>query len=136
MAQRRGRERKNAVEVQLDPLTRFAADSPPRARLLQWEDVPTCVVRTSCHSQELNKLVLKFVIECEIPKVGTLEREQLKAAARSPIRRWPSWRRACSGSIPTSLRTGRSAVYLAEDERALREHAEISGFPATRMVEI
>lgn len=27
-------------------------------------------------------------------------------------------------------------VYLAEDERAIREHAEISGFPATRIVEI
>ena len=41
MAQRRGQKRKNAVEVQLDPLTRFASDSPLGARLLQWEDVPT-----------------------------------------------------------------------------------------------
>ena len=27
-------------------------------------------------------------------------------------------------------------VYLAEDESAVREHAEISGFPANRIVEI
>ena len=27
-------------------------------------------------------------------------------------------------------------VYLVEDERAIREHAEISGFPATCIVEI
>jgi hypothetical protein len=32
--------------------------------------------------------------------------------------------------------TGPLCVYLAEDERAIREHAEVSGFPATRIVEI
>jgi len=78
----------------------------------------------------------KFVIEREIPKVGTLEREQLKAAAAksnqalaqlAPRVQWQQ-------SYVAADRT--FCVYLAEDERAVREHAEISGFPATRIVEI
>jgi hypothetical protein len=78
----------------------------------------------------------KFVIEREIPKVGTLEREQLRAAAAksnealaklAPRVQWQH-------SYVAADRT--FCVYLAEDERAIREHAELSGFPATRIFEI
>ena len=78
----------------------------------------------------------KFVIEREIPKVGTLERDQLRAAAAksnealaklAPRVQWQQ-------SYVAADRT--FCVYLAEDERLIREHAEISGFPATRIVEI
>ena len=78
----------------------------------------------------------KFVIEREIPKVGTLERDQLRAAAAksnealarlSPRVQWQQ-------SYVAADRT--FCVYLAEDEAAVREHAEISGFPATRIIEI
>lgn len=30
----------------------------------------------------------------------------------------------------------RATIYLAEDEEAIREHARISGFPATTITEI
>jgi hypothetical protein len=79
---------------------------------------------------------LEVLCRREIPKVGTLEREQLKAAAAksnqalaklAPRVQWQH-------SYVAADRT--FCVYLAEDERAIREHAEISGFPATRIVEI
>jgi hypothetical protein len=78
----------------------------------------------------------KFIIEREIPKVGSLEREQLKgAAARSnaalaqlaPRVQWVE-------SYVADDRT--FCVYLAENEDVIRRHAEISGFPANRIVEI
>lgn len=78
----------------------------------------------------------KFVIERDIPEVGTLQREQLRAAAAksnealaklAPRVQWQH-------SYVASDRT--FCVYLAEDEAVIREHAELSGFPATRIVEI
>lgn len=78
----------------------------------------------------------KFIIEREIPKVGSLEREQLKeAAAKSnaalaklaPRVQWQQ-------SYVAADRT--FCVYLADDEDAVREHAKLSGFPANRIVEI
>ncbi len=78
----------------------------------------------------------RFIIEREIPGAGTLEREQLRAAAgRSnevlrqlgPDIQWVE-------SYVAADRT--FCVYLAKDEAIIREHARISGFPATRIVEI
>ena len=78
----------------------------------------------------------KFVIEREIPKVGTLEREQLRAAAAKsnsalrdlgPDIQWVE-------SFVTEDRT--YCVYLAKDEAIIRRHAEISGFPANKIAEV
>jgi hypothetical protein len=78
----------------------------------------------------------KFIIERELPKVGSMEREQLKAAAAksnaalaqlAPDVQWVE-------SFVADDRT--FCVYLAKDEQAIRRHAEISGFPANRIVEI
>jgi hypothetical protein len=78
----------------------------------------------------------KFMNEREIPAVGTLEREQLRQAAQksnaalaqlAPKVQWQQ-------SYVASDRT--FCVYLAENEAAVRKHAEISGFPANRIVEI
>ncbi|TSD87872.1 DUF4242 domain-containing protein [Mycobacterium sp. KBS0706] len=78
----------------------------------------------------------KFIIERDIPDVGTLEREQLRgAAAKSndalrqvgPDIQWVE-------SYVADNKT--FCVYLATDEAAIRKHAEISGFPATRITEI
>jgi hypothetical protein len=78
----------------------------------------------------------KFVIEREIPEVGTLERDQLRAAAAksnealAQLSPRVQWQQSYVGADRTFC------VYLAEDEAAVREHAEISGFPATRIIEI
>ena len=78
----------------------------------------------------------KFIIERDIPKVGTLEREQLRgAAAKSnevlrqlgPDIQWQE-------SYVTNDKT--FCVYLAKDEGIIRKHAEISGFPATKITEV
>jgi hypothetical protein len=78
----------------------------------------------------------KFVIERDIPAVGTLDREQLRgAAAKSngvltqlgPDIQWVE-------SFVAADKT--FCVYLAKDEAIIRKHAEISGFPATKITEI
>ncbi len=78
----------------------------------------------------------KYVVEREIPKVGTLEREQLReAAAKSnealrqlgPDIQWLE-------SFVAADKT--FCVYLAKDEAIIHRHAELSGFPATKVTEI
>ena len=78
----------------------------------------------------------KYMIEREIPKVGTLEREQLQeAAAKSnhvlrqlgPEIQWLQ-------SFVTADKM--FCMYLANDEAIIQRHAELSGFPATRVTEI
>jgi len=78
----------------------------------------------------------KFVIEREIPEVGSLEREQLAAAAgksNEVLKQLGSdiqW----VNSYVAGDRT--FCIYLAKDEDIIKQHAEISGFPATRIVEV
>ena len=78
----------------------------------------------------------KYIIERQIPKVGTLEREQLReAAAKSnqalhelgPDIQWLE-------SFVAADKT--FCVYLAKDETIIHRHAELSGFPATKITEI
>lgn len=78
----------------------------------------------------------RFLIERDIPGAGTLERDQLKAAAArsnevlrqlGPDIQWVE-------SFVAADRT--FCVYLAKDREIIEEHARISGFPATRITEI
>jgi hypothetical protein len=78
----------------------------------------------------------KFIIERDIPKVGSFEREQLRqASAKSnevlrqlgPDIQWLE-------SFVAADKT--FCVYLAKDEAIIREHARISGFPATKITEV
>jgi hypothetical protein len=78
----------------------------------------------------------KFIIERDIPKVGTFEREELRAAAAKsnavlrqlgPDIQWVE-------SYVADDKT--FCVYLASGEAIIRKHAEISGFPATKITEV
>jgi hypothetical protein len=78
----------------------------------------------------------RFVIERDIPQVGSLEREQLREAAKTsnkalrelgPDIQWIE-------SFVAGDKT--FCIYLAKDEDIIRRHAEISGFPATRITEV
>jgi len=78
----------------------------------------------------------KYMIEREIPKIGSLEREQLQqGAAKSnhvlrqlgPDIQWLE-------SFVTANKM--YCMYLAKDEELIRRHADLSGFPATRVTEI
>ena len=78
----------------------------------------------------------RFVIEREIPAVGTFEREQLRAAAAKsnevlrtlgPDIQWVE-------SFVAGDRT--FCIYLAASEELIRKHSAISGFPANRIIEV
>ena len=78
----------------------------------------------------------KFVVERDIPKVGSFEREQLRSAATksnealrqlSPAVQWVE-------SFVADDKT--FCIYLATDEGVIRKHAQISGFPATKITEV
>jgi hypothetical protein len=78
----------------------------------------------------------KFIIERDIPGAGSLEREQLRdAAAKSngvlrdlgPDIQWVESYVAADKTF---------CVYLAKDEAIIKKHAEISGFPATKITEV
>lgn len=81
-------------------------------------------------------MLQKFIIERDIPAVGSFEREQLRAAAArsnevlrelAPDIQWQE-------SYVAENKT--FCVYLATDEAMIRKHAEMSGFPATKITAI
>jgi triacylglycerol esterase/lipase EstA (alpha/beta hydrolase family) len=81
-------------------------------------------------------MLRRFIIERELPEVGSFEREQLKAAAQKsnetlralgPDIQWVE-------SYVADNKT--FCVYLARDEGIIRQHAEKSGFPANKITEV
>lgn len=78
----------------------------------------------------------KFVIERDLPAVGSLEREQLREAAKTS--------NAALAKLGPDIQWVESyvaddktfCVYLAKDEDVIRRHAEISGFPASKITEV
>jgi hypothetical protein len=78
----------------------------------------------------------KFVIERDIPAVGSLEREQFKGAAgksNEALREIGpdiQWQESYVADDKTFC------VYLAKDEETIQRHAKISGFPANKVTEI
>jgi hypothetical protein len=79
----------------------------------------------------------KFMIERSIPDVGSLDAEQLAGAAAKSNdalcqigAKDIQWVQSYVAGDKTFC------VYLASDEQAIRTHAELSGFPATKITEI
>jgi hypothetical protein len=78
----------------------------------------------------------RFVIEREIPGIGSAERQAFReAAARS---------NAVLAQLAPDIQWVESFVtqdrivcnYLAKDEATVRRHAELAGFPANRITEV
>jgi hypothetical protein len=78
----------------------------------------------------------KYMIEREIPKVGSLEGKDLKGAAckSNQVLRQLGPEIQWQESYVTADKM--FCVYLAENEAIVQQHAELSGFPATRITEI
>ena len=78
----------------------------------------------------------KYIIEREIPKVGTLDEKQLReASAKSnQVLRQLGNDIQWSESFVTADKL--YCIYLANDEAVIRKHAELSGFPANKITEI
>jgi hypothetical protein len=78
----------------------------------------------------------RFMIERQIPKVGSLEHEQLRqASAKSnqalreigPDIQW----------IESFVADDKTfCIYLATEEALIHRHAELSGFPASKITQI
>ena len=77
-----------------------------------------------------------FVIERDIPEVGTLERDQLREASQKSndvLRELApdiQWQHSYVADDKTLC------VYLAESEDVIHKHAELSGFPASKVTEV
>jgi cell division inhibitor SulA len=81
----------------------------------------------------------RFVIERDIPEIGTVEREALREAAHK------------SNSVLAEMRAERKniqwehsyvadnktfCIYIADNEGLIHEHAKRSGFPATKVTQL
>jgi hypothetical protein len=102
---------------------------------LQWSSASKSV-QLEVTAKLRRKAMKKYMIEREIPKVGTLNAEQLSGAAAksnealSQLGSDVQW----VESYVTDDKT--FCVYLAKDEEIIRRRAELSGFPATKIMEI
>jgi len=78
----------------------------------------------------------RFIIERNVPAVGSLEREQLRAAvskSKDVMRQLGpdiQWAQSYVSDDKTFC------VYLARDEAIIRKHAEMAGLPVTRIVRV
>lgn len=78
----------------------------------------------------------RFVVERDIPSVGSFDRDQLRGAAQtsnealSTLTPRVQWEHSYVANGKTFC------IYLAEDEAAIHEHARLSGFPANRITPI
>ena len=78
----------------------------------------------------------RYMIERNIPKVGSMSREELKGAAGASCSALEAlapkiqWQHSYVAGNKTFC------VYLAQNEGAIREHAQKSGFPADTITEV
>jgi hypothetical protein len=78
----------------------------------------------------------RYVIERDLPGVGGLNREQLKGAAATSNQALAKlvgkahWEHSYVAADKTFC------IYRAENEAAVKEHAKLSGFPASKITEI
>jgi len=78
----------------------------------------------------------RYVIERELPGVGSMSGEELKVAAAksnealAALAGRAQWVHSFVADDKTFC------VYLAEDEEAVKEHARISGFPANKITQV
>jgi hypothetical protein len=84
----------------------------------------------------MEDVMKKYLIEREIPKVGALDQGQLQQAAATSNHALQQlgtdiqWVESFVAADKTFC------VYLAKDESVIRQHAELSGFPANKITEI
>jgi hypothetical protein len=78
----------------------------------------------------------KYVIEREIPRVGSLQAEQLRQAAAKSNRVLEQLGPEIQWQESLLTADKMFCVYLAKDEAIIRMHAELSGFPAAKITEI
>jgi hypothetical protein len=75
----------------------------------------------------------RYMIERDIPEVGSFEREQLRDASKTSNKALAQLAPRVQWDHSYVAGDKTFCVYLAEDEDAIHKHAEISGFPASKI---
>jgi hypothetical protein len=78
----------------------------------------------------------RYIIEREIPGVGGLTQEQRKGVAAQSNKALAQLAGKAQWEQSYVVDDRTFCIYLAEDEGAVRAHAKLSGFPATRITEV
>ena len=78
----------------------------------------------------------RYMIERNIPKVGSLNGEQLKGAAAKSNEALRELGTDVQWITSFVAEDKTFCVYLAKDEEVIRKHAELSGFPANKITEV
>jgi hypothetical protein len=78
----------------------------------------------------------RYVIERDIVGVGALSGDELSAAARTSNEALAQLAPRIQWDHSYVAGDKTFCVYLAEDEQVIREHASLSGFPASKIAEV
>lgn len=78
----------------------------------------------------------RYVIERDLPGVGSLNGEQLKGAAATSNGALAKLAGKAQWLHSYVVADKTFCIYLAENESAVQEHARLSGFPATKVTEV
>ena len=78
----------------------------------------------------------KFVIERNLPGVGSFDRNQLKGAAATSNDALAKLSGKVQWLQSYVVDDKTYCVYVAESEAAVHEHARLSGFPANKVSEV
>jgi hypothetical protein len=78
----------------------------------------------------------RYVIERDLPGVGAMNRAQLKDAATTSNDALAKLAGKCQWEHSYVVDNKTFCIYLAESEAAVKEHAKLSGFPATKITEV
>ena len=78
----------------------------------------------------------RYVIERDLPGVGSMNRAQLKDAASTSNGALAKLAGKVQWEHSYVVDNKTFCIYLAEDEAAVKEHAKLSGFPANKITEV
>jgi hypothetical protein len=78
----------------------------------------------------------RYVIERDLPGVGSMNREQLKDAAGTSNNALAQLGGKAQWVQSFVVDDKTYCIYLAEDEAAIHAHARLSGFPASKIAEV
>jgi hypothetical protein len=78
----------------------------------------------------------RYVIERDLPGVGSMNREQLQEAAASSNAALQKLSGKAQWLQSFVVDDKTFCIYLAESEAAVQEHARLSGFPASKVTEV
>jgi len=81
-------------------------------------------------------MLKRYVIERDIPAVGAMTGEQLCGAAQTSNAALAKLAGKVQWQHSYVAKDKTFCVYLAEGEDAIREHAKLSGFPASKITEV